>query len=110
MTIRRLIAQFAVVALLAFGSIVGMSGVASAVPSGCSSGIGYNVWGAARFYYAWANCTGGTGYYRVTASCYEPGGGYTFPRGPTLKVGQGQSRVACVDWHRPTGQWVTSWS
>ena len=102
--------RLAVVIVLSFGSVLALTTPALAVPNNCSSGISYNIVGASKFWYAWGKCTSGTGYYQVHAVCYEPGGGYSFPAGPVLRVGQGQSRVACVDWHKPVDRWVTSWS
>jgi hypothetical protein len=97
-----------ILALMVAASLAWMAAPAAAYPSGCSSGIGYNQVGAFRAYYAWANCTGGSGYYHVDAACYWYGS-YMYIEGPTKRVGQGQSRAACPHSSRPVGTGWTEW-
>jgi hypothetical protein len=107
--LRGIFAKIAVLLAVAGAALVATASPAAAMPSGCSSGIRYNLVGSFQAWYAWANCSGGTGHYQVIASCWW----YNSPlylEGPVKTVGQGESRVACPHNNKPTGTGVSMWN
>lgn len=92
------------------GSLTATATPAMASPSGCGSGISSNVVGGARFWYAWGNCTSGSGNFQVTAVCYVFSPTPEFYPSAVHHVGQGEVRVACPSHIKPASQWLTTWS
>lgn len=67
---------------------------ASATPTGCSSGSRPSP--VAGEYYGWALCSGGTGTYDVTLTCYSTGATYyVYGRYPQAAGSGVESRDGC---------------
>jgi hypothetical protein len=85
-----------------------VAAVASSVPYNCSYGIRYLSQYSA--YYAWAICRSGSGYYRVGFGCQWSTGETYWVWGPTMSVGQGESRGQCHAYVKPVVVTVQTWS
>lgn len=95
-------------ALLVVASLVVMATPAQAIPTYCVSGIRRVMLGQFPAYYAYGDCSGGSGYYRVGFGCPKPGGEEWY-WGSTKRVGEGESRGACPHHYRPTVTVVQTW-
>jgi len=88
-------ARLASAGALAAGCILASSMSASATPTGCSTGTRES--SVAGEYYGWAYCSGGTGEYQVTVTCYSTGGYYYDNSAAWWSVGSGiESRRGCA--------------
>lgn len=97
-----------ILALMVAASLAVLAPPATALPRGCSYGIGYNQVGAFRAYYGWAYCPNGTGYYRANAYCWHFGTLERYP-GTVKRVGQDVSRAACPHNARPERVGYSVW-
>jgi hypothetical protein len=88
---RRTLARMSLIVVAAVGTVAAIASPATAQPTGCRTGY---TWANN----AWAQCSGGTGQYRVVADCIPFGGTQYGP----WKTANGISWVYCPVWGQNT--------